>query len=951
MTKTGRWCGAKAMAGAVAALLLGTPLAGWAQLEEIVVTTRKIAENIQDVPIAVDAISSEQIERRGITDVAEVVKLSTSVQFDQAFGPQDTRISVRGLSNSRGRSNVAFLVDGVDVTTENFISAGSGLLANQRLLTDVERIEIVKGPQSALYGRAAFAGAISYTTKEPGPEFESQVRVEAGNYGKRQIDGFVSGPVSGLEGILGMRWTGAVWNRDGFYTNATTGQDMGDESGWGTAVTAVFTPDNDIKIKLRTEYSDSETGQRPNVRVAGGSFGRAGAGPFEGMAFYPYPIDPDIVQGTSNTTTRLSDFGEYCPEAVPDQGSPFGGICQPPSIGSAKGLQPAVDVDPVTGTDYAGSDAQLWRTTLNASIFYDYGTLSLISGWTDYNVFDELDQDYQVAPVGNPWKGHQQGRSDLDTEQFSTELRFVSILAGPVNFTLGGMYWREDRKLQDLTMIISCLEYGKAGPGNVFPDPAVFVPGICDGTNGTISSWQERALDLFPCEYDSGGNPIADPTGQGNCRQAARTPAPWSATTEHWSAYFNLTWNLTDTFELVLENRYVDETFDLLRPSFSPCTNLFFAFGTGTSVRANGDKEGVVATAADDIVCDNERRMNPNIPDNINATTGDWMLIEGTERSSFNTPKVTLNWRPNDSMLYYFSWGKGIKPGGISTIAAGGSPTTIDDERFLPERVQAWEFGTKTDWEFLGFMRVNGSLFLNDYTDKQVGTQIVTPDGQLEARVVNAASAEVWGLELEAIWQADFLPGLLLSASYTYLDPVYNEFEDVTRSFVRAANTGQCPLISLDDEGNRTNQDPLTVPPFQRYCALDLSGKQLERTPKNAFNANLQYTAPFMDTFFDWFVELNSVYQDRRFLDQDNAQQLDEYWLVDTRGGLTGETFEFLVYVDNLFDDDTIRTGGAGPDFARQVTELGFSAGLGTTQFFGVLPTPRTFGVRLTMRF
>ena len=187
MSKSRSLAGATSAALAVSGFLLAAPLAGWAQFEEFVVTTRKKEENIQDVPIAVDAISAEQIERRGIANVAEVVKLSTSVQFDQSFGPQDTRIAIRGLSNTRGRSNVAFLVDGVDVTTENFVSAGSGLLANQRLLTDVQRIEIVKGPQSALYGRAAFAGAISYTTAEPGDEFESQVRVEAGNYGEVYI--------------------------------------------------------------------------------------------------------------------------------------------------------------------------------------------------------------------------------------------------------------------------------------------------------------------------------------------------------------------------------------------------------------------------------------------------------------------------------------------------------------------------------------------------------------------------------------------------------------------------------------------------------------------------------------------------------------------------------------------------------------------------------------------
>jgi len=253
----------------VSGCLLAVPLVGWAQLEEIVVTTRKIAESIQDVPISVDAITSEQIERRGIADLSDVVNLSTSVQFDQAFGPQDTRIAVRGLSNSRGRSNVAFLVDGVDVTTENFISAGSGLLANQRLLTDVERIEIVKGPQSALYGRAAFAGAISYTTKEPTTEFESQVRLEAGNYGMRQVDGFISGPVAGLEDTLGFRWTGATWSRDGYYTNSTTGQDMGDEQGWGSALTMLLTPGNDCELNCaRSTATTKSASARPSASAA-----------------------------------------------------------------------------------------------------------------------------------------------------------------------------------------------------------------------------------------------------------------------------------------------------------------------------------------------------------------------------------------------------------------------------------------------------------------------------------------------------------------------------------------------------------------------------------------------------------------------------------------------------------------------------------------------------------
>ncbi|MBT8443750.1 MAG: TonB-dependent receptor, partial [Gammaproteobacteria bacterium] len=794
MPNTDRLVSARGAALAIAGLTLACPLAGWAQIEEIVVTTRKVAENIQDVPIAVDAIGAEEIQRRGITNVGQIVKLSTSIQFDEAFGPQDTRISVRGLSNSKGRSNVAFLVDGVDVTTENFVSAGSGLLANQRLLADVERIEIVKGPQSALYGRAAFAGAISYTTAEPGPTLESQVRLEAGNYGRRQLDGFVSGPVKGLEDLLGVRWTGALWSQDGFYQNAPTGADLGAEEGWGTALTFVVTPGNDLKIKFRTEYSNSKLGQRPNIRLGGGSLGRTGADGADGLTFFPYPIDPDLIQGTSNTTTRFSDFGEYCPETFPDQGSAFGGLCQITNYGSARGLQPAVDVDPVTQQDYQGSDTQLFRTVVNAELDYDYGRFSLITGYTDYNALNEQDQDFQLAAVGSEWKSHQQSRSDLSTEQFSTEIRFASLLAGPLNFTLGGLFWREDRQQDDLDLIISCLEYGKAGPGNVFPDPDVFVPGICDGTNGTISSWQERALDVFPCVYDSVGNPQPDPSGELPCRRASRTPAPWRAITTHWSAYFNVTWDISDTFQLTVENRYVDEVFEILRPNQSSCTNLLFAFGTGNAVRVNGDKEDVVLTGADDIACASEQTMNPNLSVDLGSSTG-WGLIEGTENSNFNTPKLTLNWKPTDNALYYFSWGKGIKPGGITTVGAGASPTTIEEQRFEPEIVDTWEVGAKTDWAVAGFLRLNGSLFLNDYTDKQVNTQLVDDNGIVKPIVINASGAEVWGIELEALWQPGLVDGLTLSASYTYLDAKYSDFLDTTRSLARAAYNGQCDLV------------------------------------------------------------------------------------------------------------------------------------------------------------
>jgi len=174
------------------------------EAEEITVTARRKSETLQEVPLAVTAIGSQQIENRGITQLSQIVALDPSIVIDQGFSAEDVRIAVRGLTNSRGRSNVAFLVDGVDVTSESTGTAGSSLLVNQRLLGDVERIELIKGPQSALYGRSAFAGAISYVTKDANLDtIEGNYGFEVAEYSRYQVSGSLSGPL--IPGKLGAR--------------------------------------------------------------------------------------------------------------------------------------------------------------------------------------------------------------------------------------------------------------------------------------------------------------------------------------------------------------------------------------------------------------------------------------------------------------------------------------------------------------------------------------------------------------------------------------------------------------------------------------------------------------------------------------------------------------------------------------------------------------------------
>ena len=927
--------------------LLGMTVAtnGWAQIEEIMVTVRKRVETVQDVPIAVSAITAEQIERQGIIGLDGITKLDPSVQFDTSFGPQDTRITIRGLSNSRGRSNVAFLVDGIDVTTENFISAGSGLLANKRLLTDVERIEIVKGPQSALYGRAAFAGAISYVTKEPGNEVEGLLRVDAGDYGRLQLDGAIGGPV--IDDLLGLRMTGVYWKQDGFYQNSVSGLDVGGGEGFGAALTAVFTPTDTIKIRPRLEYSEDEYRPAPIVRLYGE----------RPVTYLPQAINAGvgISDAFAGTATSLVDFGVYCPGVLPIQPTaaevralfpehplipdpnnpgqviPAPGYCQPQSYGDAKGKVITQGENPMTGEEFAGDTVDVLRASLVATWDTDNLTLTSYTGYTDADFTQAYDQDFQALGRPDQYISTIFTSTAQNTTQFSQELRLATQWNSPLQITIGGLYWHEERELVDGNAIHSCAPVTKDFAGNLVMD----VPGVCDGTS-------------------SAGAPVSVRSVQEYARQNLRPEVPgflgayWLADTEHWSAYISIEWEVTETIKLTFEDRYVDETFESTRPNQSSCGQLGFTALGGNFVvplasQAANPGELVACIAWDNAVRKHNAGLDPNFDIFIPGMQGfDWALIQGVEKTSFNTPKLTLEWSTGDDSLVYAYAARAQKPGGINQLEGSGSATTIDNERFLPEKMNAYEIGAKSSWRLGGFLQANAALFFQDYTDKQTTSQVLIND-RLAPRVTNASAAEVLGLELNLTWLPDFLDGLTIDAAYTWLDATYEDFEDDTSILVRSAAAGQCQVVFKVDEADPTRTLPT--------CRIDQGGNRLERTPEHAFRGLVSLQRPIPGLDFDWLAELNVVFQDERFVDADNFVKWEDFWLFDLRAGITGERLDFILYVENLFDDDTLKTGGSGPDFGNQASELGFVAGLGLLQYFGDLPPPRVFGARLAYRF
>jgi outer membrane receptor protein involved in Fe transport len=860
-----------------------------AAVDEIVVTTRKREENLQEVPIAIGVFSADDIQRIGIRDLDDVTKLSPSLQFDRNYSNNSVRVTVRGLSNTRGRSNVAFLVDGIDVTSETTgTNAGSPLLVNQRLLADVERIEVVRGPQSALYGRSAFAGAINYVSKGASDEFSGNFTADATVYDKQEFFAGISGP---LTDTLGYRLSGVYWDDEGYYKNVVSGKEFGGGDGYGLAGTLVWEPADQFSIKGRVTWSDDNYAPGAVAPIFGGRVTLQ-------LPDTATMVDPDLCAADTAFCSPVTRTTEVNPL---------------PRVGDADGLEVRASEDPLTGGDYPGNTLEVFRASLIAD--WDIGdfTLSSYSGFTDADATQRYDLDRRAEGRPDTLLGHNDIDTFGNTEQLSQELRLATNWANsPVQATVGLQYWHEERDDFARSIGVVCRFSSYCEPGI---DP--------------YSSWQELYERVGINSPDFRSETLAE--------------------TDHRSAYAMLEWDLTDTIKLTAETRLVKEDFEAVAPSWSSCLNLY-PFNTSLEFDV----------------------LDPNIPD-PNCDQGE--IQKSKTSSDYQTPKVTLEWQASDSALVYALAAKGVKPAGIGLIRVPIKILAQDIEtfEFLPEKMWSYEIGAKTEWQGgFGQLVVNGAVFYQDYSDKQTNTQqeVTTcttdpppdpgtpcaPEDERSALigvVTNASAAWVRGLEIETSWSTP-IEGLTLGLGYTWLDSEYDDFTDETRSSGRIAIEGECNekvLIGKRTEFVDPETDQTIVRDSRRpHCALDLSGNTLEQMPRNSLVLTGRYEALWNYPGWIWFIEGNASYQDERYTSADNFTKLDDFWIADARFGVTDDNWEIILYLDNVFDDNTITSSGGNPDLNSIVDVPGVTA---APDFLATafLPAPRTLGARLRYRF
>lgn len=259
-------------------------------LEEVMVTAQKRTENLQDVPISIIAMSGETIDDLGITDLEELTQYIPNVTINNGAGSPNLFIRGVGSGTNAGfEQSVGMFTDGV--------YAGRGPLAAVPTTMDLERVEILKGPQGILFGKNTVAGAISITTAKPTDEFEGMVEaLYAPDDGEQQYNVVVSGPLTDdLSGRLAARYDSI----DGWWENVTTEAEGPDNNNQYVRGSLRWEPADTLEINAKYEYGDFDRRSRPTVVYQSDFEGQE-----NDVGTVPFPVVSDRDKGAGDVDGR-----------------------------------------------------------------------------------------------------------------------------------------------------------------------------------------------------------------------------------------------------------------------------------------------------------------------------------------------------------------------------------------------------------------------------------------------------------------------------------------------------------------------------------------------------------------------------------------------------------------------------------------------------------------------
>ena len=720
------------------------------QIEEITVTARKREESLQSTPVAVSAFSETDLKDQDVRRVDEITKSVPNLLLDPAIGQGNSaRIYLRGIGNGDPLSSddpgVGIYVDGV------YLPRAQGALLT---VSDIERIEVLRGPQGTLFGKNTIGGAVNIISKKPDPtEFGGEAEVRIGNYDR--FDTRLSVNIPLVPEKAAARLAFATATRDPVVKNKSTGSDFQDDKLLATRAQLLFLPSENLELNFSGDWS------RENRAPAGGKC---------------------VV-----SNTRLQN---EAPFGTPENMLPMGTVAEDgdgfleiaPSARAFVALQnvPLQDQQVFLGTgqnnffNACAQDSLRDERSVASDLTSSKDELDTLgtNGTITWNVSDNL----TFKSITGFQKRQGQVRSDLDYTELnllqttinsggsrqaalSQEFQLTgSAMDDKLNFVVGAFGFRENNQDRDFGGLATTQPLFFTINSRVRLDP------------NNLSNGADNTIAFDPANQT---NP-ADPTNRSAFRenmaafQDVAVPFLLNAGPLGMVQRFAVPGAITQTIRNVDNKSYAAYT----QGTYDLTDRLSFTAGLRFTHERKRVDYKIIAQTPGVIGANVRRAQEVDFEFERSARFNDW------------SPMANLSFQATDDMLMYANYSKGFKSGGFNgranadrrsnpPTAANPNPADLTQE-IDDEKVTAYEVGLKST--FLDNRLVlNVAAYWNIYED----IQLTIPSGgnaQAQILILNAGENVIKGAEVEI--RSLPLPGLELSAALGVANSRYTEFDD-----------------------------------------------------------------------------------------------------------------------------------------------------------------------------
>ncbi len=671
---------------------------------EIIVTATRRATALSNVPIAVSAVTADQLQNSGAADIRQLAQLTPSLLVSSATNESNGAARIRGIGtvgeNPGLESSVAVFIDGV---YRSRTGVGLGELGA------VERIEVLRGPQGTLFGRNASAGLINIVTKKPSFDLGGDAEASYGNYNYYRLGGGVTGPIVGDK--VAARLDGVYVKRDGFLKDATSGRSLNNRDRYLIRAQILAEPTDDLTFRIVGDYSQK------NEECCG--------------AVYLNPI---------RNLTRSANGPVASTNSLVSILNAFGGNLQLPAAGEAYTRTTSI----TPGFDYHQDSSD---RGLSAEANYKLGdaTLTSITAYREYRSENGQDSDFNAADILR--------RTDQDRsfKTFTQEVRFQgTTLADRLDYLVGGYYAHERLFVDDDIKYGADYErYANCVLADTFAratgqplvstaDSSCFnratagaVATAVGGATGAqirglagLAPLGAGGLDARGGVYNiAAGIGFVPPAGTNLLNGQGVVATNFTQVSRNYALFtHNVIQIFPDKVSLTLGGRYTNERKTL--------DGVFSNNNTFCAAVRNSSLQGLAS-----------------LPCVINGTAGTGIAAADPSRikkESQWTGTAVLSVKPIDHLLTYVSYSKGYKAGGFNldtsaldapcsttfdaTCAArlalpantpGNGRAEAADLVFEPEKVDAFEIGAKLN---LRDFKLNAALFYQKFKNFQLNT-------------------------------------------------------------------------------------------------------------------------------------------------------------------------------------------------------------------------------------